>query len=132
MPAYSFKRQFVGAVEAGDKLHTIRGKRKARPKAGQRFVAYYGMRTRQCRKLLDSVITKVQDIRIEHSNLQLPGFWSGLYPRITVDGEVLAFDEACTLARADGFPSLFQMMQFWDQRLPFEGDLIHWRKVVRG
>jgi hypothetical protein len=89
MPAYSFKRQFVGAVEAGDKLHTIRGKRKARPKAGQRFVAYYGMRTRQCRKLLDSVITKVQDIRIEHSNLQLPGFWSGLYPRITVDGECL-------------------------------------------
>jgi hypothetical protein len=35
MPAYSFKLQFVGAVEAGDKLHTIRGKRKARPKLSE-------------------------------------------------------------------------------------------------
>jgi hypothetical protein len=65
MPAYSFQKQFVPRIESGDKTHTIRGKRKNRPRPGQTFYGYYAMRTKQCRKLIQSVITRVQDIVIE-------------------------------------------------------------------
>jgi hypothetical protein len=132
MPAYSFQKQFVDPVERGDKTHTIRGKRKSLPKAGHRFVGYYAMRTKQCRKLIDSTITRVQDICIETSE-RICEYRGGehyfyAYPRITIDGEILARDEMEALARRDGFPDLFTMMSFWpDEKRPFDGDLIHWK-----
>ena len=134
MPAYSFQKQFVEPVETGAKTHTIRGKRKNRPKPGQMFYAYYAMRTKQCRKLLQSVITRVQDItieqgeRVEDRNVRegMIVYWN--IPIITIDGEKLALDEAETLARRDGFSDLLEMSDFWPpERLPFEGDIIHWR-----
>lgn len=124
MPAYSFQKQFVPFVESGDKTHTIRGKRKNRPQPGQTFYGYYAMRTKQCRKLIHSTITRVQDITIE---LVQAGPHERNFHRITVDGEVLAPDEMEVLARRDGFPHLLAMMQFWpSERLPFNGDIIHW------
>jgi hypothetical protein len=124
MPAYSFQKQFVPFVESGDKTHTIRGKRKNRPKPGQTFYGYYAMRTKQCRKLIHSTITRVQDITIE---LIQGDCHERNYHRITVEGEVLAPDEMEALARRDGFANLSAMMQFWPSaRLPFEGDIIHW------
>lgn len=116
MPAYSFQKQFVPFVESGEKTHTIRGKRKNRPKPGQTFYAYYGMRTKQCRKLLQSEITRVQDIIID-----IGGFYcdyiDGEYviitdPVIKIDGDVLAGDEMEALARRDGFSDLRAMMMF--------------------
>jgi hypothetical protein len=136
MPAYSFQKRFVPPVERGDKTHTIRGKRKNRPRPGQRFYAYYAMRTKQCRKLLESVITRVQDITIEQaervcdttSREGLVVYWNVL--KITIDGDVLALDEAEALARRDGFQDLLEMSDFWPpSRLPFYGDLIHWKPV---
>jgi hypothetical protein len=124
MPAYSFQKQFVRPVETGEKTHTIRGKRKNRPKPGQTFYGYYAMRTKQCRKLIQSTITRVQDITIE---LVLAGPHERNHHRITVDGEVLAPDEMQALAVRDGFASLAHMMQFWVGRLPFSGDIIHWK-----
>jgi hypothetical protein len=132
MPAYSFQKQFVGPVERGEKTHTIRGKRKSRPKAGQRFVGYYAMRTKQCRKLLDSTITRVQDIGIEIGSLYCD-YIAGehvvlVQPRIAIDGDGLADDEMEALARRDGFSDLRAMMLFWPREvLPFHGDLIHWK-----
>lgn len=119
MPAYSFQKQFVPAVESGEKTHTIRSKRKARPKAGQRFVGYYAMRTKQCRKLIDSTITKVRDIRIIESSLHVRF--------VTVDDVTLCEDECEQLAVRDGFKDFATMMTFWDGRTPFDGDLIHWK-----
>jgi hypothetical protein len=135
MPAFSFQKQFVPLVESGAKTHTIRGKRKNPPKPGEPFYGYYGMRTKQCRKLIQSTITRVQDITIEDSGRRFHEVMPivrnmrvfGIYPRMTVDGEVLADDEMDTLAFRDGFTSLWDMMGFWDGRLPFKGDLIHWR-----
>jgi hypothetical protein len=139
MPAYSFKAQFVVPVETGTKNHTIRNKRKARPQPGQRFVGYYGMRTKQCRKLIESVITRVQDIRIEAGERVfdktvravegMDVWWT--IPKITIDGEVLARDEAEALAVRDGFKDLLEMSDFWPpERLPFTGDIIHWKPVT--
>jgi len=132
MPAYSFQKQFVEPVETGRKKHTIRGKRKNRPKPGQIFYGYYAMRTKQCRKLIQSVITRVQDITIEECERRVE-YQDGAhtffdYPRITIDGEVLADDEMEALAQRDGFADLFAMMQFWPAQVrPFHGDLIHWK-----
>lgn len=132
MPAYSFQKQFVGPVERGEKTHTIRSKRKLRPKPGQRFVGYYAQRTKQCRKLVDSNITRVQDIIIEvvkREAVYRNGDWTiQNILRIEVDGETLALDEMETLAVRDGFPDLFTMGLFWPiDQCPFFGDLIHWR-----
>lgn len=46
---------------------------------------------------------------------------------IVIDGNILAMDECETLAQADGFDSFAEMMQFWDGRLPFAGQIIHWK-----
>lgn len=124
MPAYSFQKQFVPFIERGEKTHTIRGKRKHRPQPGQKFYGYYAMRTNQYRKVIQSVITRVQDIRIEL--IRGPIHVRNVH-RITVDGEILAADEMNALAVRDGFTDLKHMMSFWDGRLPFEGDIIHWR-----
>lgn len=136
MPAYSFQKQFCPAIERGDKTHTIRGKRKARPRVGQRFVGYYAQRTKQCRKLVESEITRVQDIRIEEDHLYsdyvVGEHVARVWPRITIDGSVLADDEMEALARSDGFDSLMDMMEFWPRQvLPFFGDMIHWRPTVK-
>src|SRR5271170_7503724 len=112
MPAYSFQKRFVPKVESGEKTHTIRGKRKNRPKPGQPFYGYYAMRTKQCRKLVESTITRVQDITIEQGKRicdieareGMHVYWN--VPKITIDGEVLARDEAEALARRDGFQDL--------------------------
>lgn len=137
MPAYSFQKQFVPFVESGEKTHTIRGKRKARPKPGQPFYAYYAMRTKQCRKLLESTITKVEDIWIVDSGRRFNG-WDGIvecmhhlgpYPQIEIEGTKLADDEMESLAKRDGFPSLFEMSRFWDLSQRFNGDPIHWKPV---
>lgn len=138
MPAYSFQKQFVPFVESGAKTHTIRGKRKNRPRPGQIFYGYYAMRTKQCRKLIQSTITRVQDIKIEVASLYAD-YIDGehvilTHPRIVIDGEGLAEDEMETLARRDGFSDLRAMMLFWPKEvLPFTGDVIHWsfeRRVV--
>ncbi len=119
MPAYSFQMQFCGPVERGEKTHTIRGKRKARPKPGQRFVGYFGMRTKACRKLIESTIARVQDVFMSQGR-------DGVV-KVDLDGERLSPDQCEALARRDGFPDWATMQQFWVGRYPFSGDMIHWK-----
>ena len=124
MPAYSFQEQFCEPVETGRKTHTIRGKRKHRPKPGQTFYGYYAMRTKACRKLIQSIITRVQDITIVQSK-------TGVYC-ISIDGEALFPDEKEALAVRDGFANFEAMTKFWPpRRLPFFGDIIHWNYEKR-
>lgn len=124
MPAYSFQKQFVPPVERGEKTHTIRGKRKHRPKPGQKFYGYYAMRTKQCRKLIESTITRVQDIIINPAH---PEAAADFGVAVFIDGIMLAHDECEQLAVRDGFPDFATMVSFWDGRLPFNGDIIHWK-----
>lgn len=134
MPAFSFQKQFVPFVESGEKTHTIRAKRKNRPRPGQPFYAYFGLRTKQCRKILESVITKVEDIQILEAS-RYCDYISGehvilIHPQIMIEGESLAQDEMQALAKRDGFADLKDMMMFWPlNSLPFSGDLIHWRST---
>jgi hypothetical protein len=62
MSAYNFQAQFEGALISGAKGTTIRADRKDRrvPKVAEVFDAYVGMRTKNCRRLFRSTITRVQ------------------------------------------------------------------------
>ena len=124
MGAFNFQYRFARKVECGAKLHTLRATRKdgKRPMVGHKMHAYEGMRTKKCRLLLVSTISKVEDIKITTDG------------RFTLGGydctaRVLNVDEADTLARADGFTSVTEMFEWFKEThgLPFVGDLIHWR-----
>lgn len=117
MGAYNFKAQFADAVEKRIKRQTIRAERKDGrvPEVGERFVGYTGMRTKNCRKLVDGRISEVLPIAIKDD-----GIW--------LAGKPLDDAEANTIALLDGFPSAKEML-LWFARthgLHFEGRLIRW------
>lgn len=126
MPAYNFKAQFAAKVESGEKLHTIRARRKdgRRPMPGQAMHAYAGLRTKKCRLLKLATISRVEWIRIVLEGDQV-------LVRLGIPGEsrVLAYEEVEALAIADGFASPGEFYNFFKDThgFPFEGDLIHWR-----
>jgi hypothetical protein len=77
---------------------------------------YVGMRTKACRKIMpDPICTLVENIEMKKD-------WA-----ILLDGFELDVTEAERLAYADGFETWREMMEFFDDRLPFKGKLIHWR-----
>ncbi len=122
MPLYNFQPQFVAKILSGEKRHTIRAKRKRPTKAGERLYLYTGLRQKGARKLLDAVCTKVQDIsivRIKRVGVVI----------VTIDGIDLHSSEREELARRDGFDSWGWMLKFWEDRLPFHGDIIHWKPL---
>lgn len=121
MGAYNFKPQFEADIMADRKRHTIRAKRKHPDKPGSTCHLYVGLRHKGARLLKRRRCVKVQDIQI---------FWVpsdlGGHPAVWIDGESLTRSECDALAKSDGFSSFRKMIAFWDGRLPFSGDLIHW------
>jgi hypothetical protein len=118
MGLYNFKKQFVSKIQIGEKRHTIRAKRARSPKVGETLYLYTGLRQKGAELLMRVPCTKVQDITIAES---LGG------AAILIDGEPLDRSEKEQLARSDGFENFDEMMRFWNGRLPFSGDIIHWR-----
>ena len=100
MPAYNFKVQFANNVEAGKKLHTIRPKRKRPTKPGERLILYTGMRTKNCRLLVDTVCKDVQPVEIHATYIR-------------VGGRILNMQERVELAMNDGFDSLAAFYDFF-------------------
>lgn len=113
-----FKKQFEAPIRAKTKRHTIRAKRKRRPKPGETCHCYVGLRQKGARLLGRWPCIQVQDIIIAKAEADRANIW--------IDGHVLAPDEREALARADGFDCFSDMMEFWKGRLPFAGDIIHW------
>jgi hypothetical protein len=131
MGAYNFQQRFTEFVLDGSKQHTIRGKRKHPDKPGSTFYGFTGMRTKNCVKLIEAPVVKVEEIVFKRA-------------RVWIAGEELQADEKDAFAWRDGFRfdntagrieltgsgGCFDLMlQFWvDTRktTEFEGDLIHW------
>jgi len=115
MVAFNFKKQFVEAVEEGTKRQTIRAHRKdgRQPKVGDKLQLYYGMRTKQCRKLRDAKCKEVWSIRIEKDDAHIFG-WGDVFRD--------------TFAVADGFKGWEDMRDFFKEThgLPFNGILVKW------
>jgi hypothetical protein len=127
MGAYNFQDQFVPDIEADRKRHTIRAARKYPDKPGKLLYLYNKLRTKKARLLKIRRCVRVQHISIERHTTN--GDTELFFVRIDGYGPLM-FDEANQLARSDGFKNLEAMMEFWDGRLPFAGDLIHWESDV--
>jgi hypothetical protein len=135
-----FQRQFEPYVLDGTKTHTIRAKRKVRPKAGETCHCYGDVRQKSMHLLGRWPCVRVEDIRLKISSRDSIGFISRV--DIYISGVLLNFDEASRFAWVDGFRpehstiddpknSLGLLSRFWDGRftdLWWSGDLIHWKR----
>jgi hypothetical protein len=127
MPLLNFMKQFVEPIRARTKRHTIRATRKIPIKVGDKLYLYCGARHPGAFRILPEPVacSMVQPIVISEY-----GMWSacGKMNLVFVDGVQLAPDECELLACADGFPDFQTMMAFWEGRLPFTGQIIHWKE----
>lgn len=114
MGLYNFQERFVPFIASGAKTHTIRAPRRHPDVAGSFLYLYTGLRRKGAKLLLIATCTRVQQITIT------------AFTNVMIDGQRLDDDECEALARSDGFVSFDDMMQFWEGRLPFHGQVIHW------
>lgn len=116
MPALNFQKQFIGAIERGEKSQTIRATRKRPIKFGDTLYLYTGMRTNVCR-LIRAVRCRQTSAVAISENAQLK-----------IDGRTQQPGERERFARADGFEDYAQMIAWFEKThgLPFVGDLIVW------
>ena len=116
MPAYNFKKQFADAVESGQKRQTIRLERSRPTVPGDTLYLYTGMRTRSCRKLMETACVDVQDVSIYSSG------------GVRVGGQRLDDGQANEFAKSDGFASRDEFLDFFREHygLPYRGVVIKW------
>lgn len=130
MGLYNFQKRFVSKILSGEKTHTIRAKRAVPDKPGNMLHLYTGLRQKGARLLMRAPCVKVEEIEIT-SHREAWAMMALMPPdsgfSVKIGGETLSADECEALARRDGFDNFAQMMMFWDGRLPFKGDIIHWR-----
>jgi len=120
MGLYNFKKQFVPFILSGEKTHTIRAERVHPDKPGNTLHLYTGLRTKTAKLLMRVKCVRVESIVITDTPLR----------RIVIDGRLLDLDEEESLARRDGFPDFETMMKFWDGRVPFKGNIVHWKPDI--
>src|ERR1039458_6030532 len=96
-----FKARFVPMIEDGSKTHTIRAKRKIRPRVGETCHCYTGLRQKGARLLGRWPCVKVEEITIRLRCR--PEDFFPLALDIWIDGERLSPDEVNDLAWRDGF-----------------------------
>jgi len=115
MPAYNFKKEFVVKLLDGDKIQTIRKKRKYPTKIGDTLYLYTGLRSKDSRLLRTVKCSSMADVVIDRDGVRFDGMM--LHP---LSAERLAVD--------DGFDTLEEMMDFFERvhGLPFEGEVIFW------
>ena len=123
MPLLNFKPQFVEPIRSGRKHHTIRATRSIPIKPGDNLYLYVGLRHKGAQRILPEPVkcSIVQLILINKDSCCDQHFL------VNIEGVDLCQDECETLARADGFGNFTQMMEFWEGRLPFVGQIIHWK-----
>lgn len=142
MVAYSFAPQFADQVATLAKRQTVRADRKRHARAGERIQLYAGMRTRQCRKLveIDPICTDVRPIEIDIASVWIESreAWGAQIAGITIDHSVvLKSAEIESFAIADGFGAsalydglaAMRMADFWRVNHGlglFTGVLIRW------
>ena len=115
MPLLNYKKQFAPLVESGEKRQTIRAMRKRPFNPGDRLYHYTGLRTRSCRKLLESDCISADKIDIiPHGTVFIND--------LRRTGSMEEF------AAADGFDTWEDMLEFFERThgLPFTGQLIMW------
>lgn len=122
MVAYNFQKRFAPAVASGEKRQTIRARRSTRhARAGEPIQLYTGMRTKDCRKLIDpDPICELST----YCAIREEGITLGNHPRMDMD----------EFAQWDGFKDFGDMKAWFREThgLPFIGQLIRWRPARLG
>lgn len=122
MGLYGFKERFVPFILSGEKTHTIRAIRVHPDRPGNTLHLYTGLRTKKAKLLMRVECVKIEEIVIDRFGL-IPDRGRTV---IRIDDLDLDLSEMKALAQRDGFPNLGEMMKFWQGRLPFRGNIIHW------
>lgn len=117
MGIYNFQSRFVPKILSGEKTHTIRSVRANPDRPGNLLHLFTGLRQKGAKLLMRVPCVKVEEIEITPLGVK-------------IDDVVLDASEEEALARRDGFANFAEMMSFWEDRLPFRGHIIHWRKVA--
>lgn len=122
---FSFRKQFADRVASGEKLQTIRGRRKdgRMPKAGDKVSLFSGMRTAYCRRLGTSTVTEAFPVYLDLDELGAR--------TIVVNGVRLNFGEAEAFAKLDGFKNAREMIEWFRDTYrgagDFNGFCVRWR-----
>lgn len=116
MKTLNYQKRFVEQVKDGSKRQTLRKRRKDPFVVGDELRHFTGQRTKNCRKLLDSVCTKARAVEIAEDGV------------VKIDGVLLSVPEAHELAKADGFGRYGALLAWIDKThgLPFKGQVINW------
>jgi ASCH domain-containing protein len=122
MGLYNFKERFVPRILDGSKTHTIRPRRSRADKPGNTLHLYTGLRHKGARLLMRVPCVKVEEIEIDAC-----GHECNCDPMIAIDGIELSESEREAFAIRDGFESFDDFMNFWAGRLPFKGQIVHWK-----
>jgi hypothetical protein len=117
MPLLGFKKRYVEPIQLGTKIHTFRAERKHPVKRGDLLYLYCGLRTKNCFRILPNAQPCV---RVE---LMTISRWS-----VKIAGSIVFAEQCEVLARNDGFSSFAEMMTFFEDRLPINGQLIFWKE----
>jgi hypothetical protein len=156
MVAYSFKKQFVPAIQSGRKRQTIRALRRRHARPGEMLQLYCGMRTATCVKIVpDARCIGVDDVRFDLASMadaEVPATYAEMRKMIddrafhlSINGIPLARADFDRFASDDGFEAtLFDgdpaqpvspfdnMLLFWMWSYGaavFNGVLIRWESV---
>lgn len=132
MGLYNFQARFVPFIRSGEKKHTIRAVRAHPDKPGNVLYLYTGLRTKEAK-----LIKRVECVKVE--TIEIHGYSPTESGEVIIEGVTLSNDEREAFALRDGFqPSAVakgrgqltawaNMLFFWDGRLPFKGQIIHWK-----
>lgn len=104
---------FEQKIKQGIKLHTIREDATNRWKPGVKIHFSTGSRTGQYNCFKQGICNGVETIEIN-------------YRMVYINGRHLTTDEIEYLAINDGFDSVDEFWNWFDQYTPFTGKIIHW------
>jgi len=96
-----FQKQFVDKILSGEKRQTIRAKRKYPIKVNDKLQLYYGLRTKQCKKIMDAICSSVLAITIKSNGA------------IFINDIMLLAGAYDLLAMGDGFENYNEMYNWF-------------------
>jgi hypothetical protein len=120
---YNFQPRFVPFILSGAKTHTIRADRVHPDRVGNTLHLYAGLRTKRAQLIFRAKCAAIEKIEIFSIDGESYRKSAG---RIFIEGTALSRSEEEAFARRDGFKDFEDMMAFWNGRLPFKGQIIHW------
>jgi hypothetical protein len=107
--------------EAIPKIHTIRVDKNDRWRAGRQIDFYINARTEDMFRFAPKVpVVSIQKIEIIYDK----NFGKSIFPSIIIDGNKLHPEKVDELAQNDGFDTVEEFLQFFNE--DFSGKIIHW------